>query len=57
MRGGRSKAAPRPPRPGLKQTAHLGGALGDILKSEPAQRTLHTVTEAATKAAIASFVS
>jgi hypothetical protein len=34
----------------------VGGALGDILKSEPAQKTLHTVTEAATKAAIASFV-
>jgi hypothetical protein len=35
----------------------VGGALGDILKSEPAQKTLHTVTEAATKAAIASFVT
>lgn len=35
----------------------VGDALGDILKSEPAQKTLHTVTEAATKAAIASFVS
>ena len=35
----------------------VGGALGDILKSEPAQKTLHTVTEAATKAAIASFVN
>jgi hypothetical protein len=35
----------------------VGGALGDILKSEAAQKTLHTVTEAATKAAIASFVS
>jgi hypothetical protein len=35
----------------------VGGALGDILKSEAAQKTLRTVTEAATKAAIASFVS
>jgi hypothetical protein len=35
----------------------VGGALGDILKSEAAQKTLHTVTEAATKAAIASFGS
>jgi hypothetical protein len=34
----------------------VGGALGDILKSEAAQKTLHTVTETATKAAIASFV-
>jgi hypothetical protein len=33
----------------------VGDALGDILKSEAAQKTLHTVTEAATKAAIASF--
>jgi hypothetical protein len=33
----------------------VGGALGDILKSEAAQKTLHTVMEAATKAAIASF--
>jgi hypothetical protein len=35
----------------------VGGALGDILKSEAAQLTLRTVTEPATKAAIASFVS
>ena len=35
----------------------IGGVLGDILKSEPAQKTLSKVTEAATKAAIASFVS
>ena len=35
----------------------VGSALGDILKSEAAQKTLGTVTEAATKAAIASFVS
>ena len=34
----------------------VGGALGDILKSEAAQKTLGTVTEAATKAAVASFV-
>ena len=35
----------------------VGGALGDILKCEPAQKTLGTVTEAATKAAISSFLS
>src|SRR5438309_5921106 len=35
----------------------VGGALGNILKSEPAQKTLGTVTEAATRAAIASFIS
>jgi hypothetical protein len=35
----------------------VGGALGDILKSEATQLTLRTVTEPATKAAIASFVS
>jgi hypothetical protein len=35
----------------------VGHALGDILKSEAAQKTLGTVTEAATKAAIASFVA
>jgi hypothetical protein len=35
----------------------VGSALGDILKSEAAQKTLGTVTEATTKAAIASFVS
>jgi hypothetical protein len=35
----------------------VGGALGDILKSEAAQKTLGTVTEAATKAAIASFTT
>jgi hypothetical protein len=34
-----------------------GSALGEILKSEAAQKTLRTVTETATKAAIASFVS
>jgi hypothetical protein len=37
-------------------TAHwVGTALGDILKSEAAQKTIGTVTEAATKAAIVSF--
>jgi hypothetical protein len=35
----------------------VGKALGDILKSEAAQKTIGTVTEAATKAAIASFVA
>ena len=35
----------------------VGSALGDILKSEAAQKTLSTVTEATTKAAIASFVT
>jgi len=35
----------------------VGHALSDILKSEAAQKTLRTVTEVATKAAIASFVS
>ena len=34
----------------------VGGALGDILKSEAAQKTIGTVTEATTKAAIDSFV-
>lgn len=34
----------------------VGNALGDILKSEAAQKTIGTVTEAATKVAIASFV-
>ena len=34
----------------------VGNALGDILKSEAAQKTIGTVTEAATTAAIASFV-
>jgi len=34
----------------------VGNALGDILKSEAAQKTIGTLTEAATKAAIASFV-
>ncbi len=34
----------------------IGGALGDILKSEAAQKTIGTVTEAGAKAAIASFV-
>jgi hypothetical protein len=35
----------------------VGSALGEILKSEAAQKTLRTVTETATKSAIASFVS
>ena len=35
----------------------IGHALGDILKSEAAQKTLGTVTEATTKAAIASFMT
>ena len=35
----------------------IGRALGDILKSEAAQKTLGTVTEATTKAAIDSFVT
>jgi hypothetical protein len=35
----------------------VGTALGDILKSEAAQKTLSTVTEATTKAAIASFLT
>ncbi|WP_431283202.1 hypothetical protein ACQW02_28020 [Humitalea sp. 24SJ18S-53] len=34
----------------------IGRALGDILKSDAAQKTIGSVTEAATKAAIASFV-
>jgi hypothetical protein len=34
----------------------VGNALGNILKSEAAQKTIGTVSEAATKAAIASFV-
>jgi hypothetical protein len=34
----------------------VGTALGDILKSEAAQKTISTVTEATTKAAIDSFV-
>jgi hypothetical protein len=34
----------------------VGNALGDILKSEAAQKTIGTVTEATTKAAIESFV-
>jgi hypothetical protein len=34
----------------------VGNALGDILKFEAAQKTIGTVTEAATKAAIVSFV-
>ena len=36
--------------------AWVGHGLADILKSEAAQKTLGTVTEAATKAAIASFM-
>lgn len=35
----------------------VGSALGEILKSEAAQQTLATVTEATTKAAIAAFVT
>jgi hypothetical protein len=35
----------------------VGSALGEILKSEAAQTTLRSVTEAATKAAIESFAS
>ena len=34
----------------------IGKALGDILKGEAAQKTIGTVTEAATKAAINSFL-
>jgi hypothetical protein len=34
----------------------IGNALGDILKGEAAQKTISTVTEAATKAAIESFL-
>jgi hypothetical protein len=34
----------------------IGNALGDILKSEAAQKTIGTVTEATTKAAIATFL-
>jgi hypothetical protein len=34
----------------------VGTALGDILKSEAAQKTIGTVTEATTQAAIDSFV-
>lgn len=34
----------------------VGGELADILKSEAAQKTIGTVTEATTKATIASFV-
>jgi hypothetical protein len=34
----------------------VGNALGDILKSPAAQKTIGTVTEATTKAAIASFL-
>ena len=35
----------------------VGTALAEILKSEAAQKTLGSVTEAATKAAINSFVT
>jgi hypothetical protein len=35
----------------------VGGALGDILKSEAAQKTISTITEATTKAAITSFLA
>jgi len=34
----------------------IGEALGDILKSEAAQETIGTVTEATTKAALDSFL-
>jgi len=34
----------------------VGSAIGDILKSEAAQKTLGTVTDAATKAAIDAFL-
>jgi hypothetical protein len=34
----------------------VGNALGDILKSEAAQKTVGTITEATTKAAIEAFV-
>lgn len=34
----------------------VGNSLGDILKSEAAQKTIGTVSEAATKAAIESFL-
>jgi hypothetical protein len=34
----------------------VGNALGDIMKSEAAQKTIGTVTEATTKATIASFL-
>jgi hypothetical protein len=34
----------------------VGTALGDILKSEAAQKTIGTVTESTTKAAIATFL-
>jgi hypothetical protein len=34
----------------------VGNRLGNILKSDAAQKTLSTVTEAATKAAVASFL-
>lgn len=34
----------------------VGKALGDIIKSEAAQKTIGTVSEATTKAAIASFL-
>jgi hypothetical protein len=37
-------------------TSWVGHTLGDILKSEAAQKTLGTVTEAGTKATIASFM-
>ena len=35
----------------------VGDALGGVIKSEAAQKTLATVTEASTKAAIASFLT
>jgi hypothetical protein len=39
------------------QASWVGGALGDILKSESAQKTISTITEATTKAAIDTFVA
>lgn len=35
----------------------VGGALGDILKSEAAQKTIGTITEATTKAAVDAFLT
>ena len=59
MGNGVMAIGPQPPRPSstLPTASWAGSALGEILKSEAAQKTLRTVTETATKAAIASFVS
>lgn len=35
----------------------VGGALGDILKSEAAQKTIGTITDATTKAAVDAFLT